>query len=140
MILKKTAFALGLVSALSFSNAMAYPSGFPKVPKHERKEVTKVLNKAMATGAGTVEGGVSTPCAVVMCLSPYIGNGTTGGPSCTAYNQIYFNIRVYDPWSGYDPGLTQAVRGVFLNMCSSPENSGFASAENSAVGAAFDAP
>jgi len=125
---------IGLTSFFGANAAMAYPDGFPHVPKHERKEVDRVMKRALGSGA-------DISCQTIMCLEPYIGMGTDGGPACVTPKQVYFNIRVYDPWSGFDPGLTSAVRNLYLKLCPTiGPNAGIASAENSAVGELFDAP
>lgn len=135
-MIRKLAIPLAGLGLIAFANPA---SAFPHIPKHMRKEVKRVMSAATSAGS-VVSGGMSMSCQAVLCLAPYVGQGTDGGPGCEIAKQTYFNIRVFDPWAGYDAGLTQAVRGVFLDMCESPENAGFASAENATVGEAFDAP
>ncbi|KXV69046.1 hypothetical protein AD951_08380 [Acetobacter malorum] len=122
--------------ALAIAVSSSGPAqAFPHIPKHMRKEVARIRNQATKQGAGG-----SIPCAAIMCLAPYVGMGSGGGPGCVAPKQIYFGIRVFDPWAGYDAILTSAVRGEFLNMCPDAMNKGTANAENAVVGEAYDAP
>lgn len=130
---------IGLMcTALSFgfiTSASAFPENFPYVPHHMRKKVQRMLNNM--NGLGNM-GSASPACATIICLAPYVGMGTSGGPACLGPNQTYFSIRVFDPWSGYDPDLTQAVRGAYLRTCPDPVNAGTAALENMTVGTWFN--
>lgn len=137
MFKRQAIFSCLIAASVAASSAYIDPANaFPHIPKHMRKTVARIRAKVANEGAGG-----SVPCAAVMCLAPYVGMGTDGGPGCVAPKQLYFSIRVFDPWSGgFDPGLTSAVRGEFLNMCPDAMNKPTANAENAVIGEAFDAP
>lgn len=127
----KVMILLPLLVVSTLQTAHAFPDGFPYVRKHMRKKVGKMLDNINKMG------GSSPACSTILCLAPYVGMGTSGGPACVGPNQIYFNIRVFDPWSGYDADLTKAVRGAYLKTCPDTENAALARSENDAVGTWF---
>lgn len=107
-----------------------------------KKAMSRAISSASSAGSGSI-GGVGSgniACETILCLGPYVGLGTDGGPACAVSKQAYFGIRVFIPFEGYDPNLTQVARGVFLSMCPSGVNKGIAKGENQVVGKAFEAP
>lgn len=110
-----------------------------------RNKAKKAMKKALssATDAGSRGGGAgagNVACQAILCLAPYVGLGTSGGPACLPSREAYFSIRVFIPFEGYDANLTSVARGVFLSMCPAGPNKPIAKMENQAVGRAFDAP
>jgi len=79
---------------------------------------------------------VSGPCVAVLCLAGKMEGGD-GGPGCIAAEQIYFNIRVFDPY--YDAGATSAARMLYLQGCAT-EHLGQKEAVNAMYGTWFSGP
>ena len=63
--------------------------------------------------------------------------GGEGGPGCVAAEQIYFSIRVFDPY--YDPAATSAARMLYLQGCAT-EHLGQKEAVNAIYGTWFSGP
>ncbi len=105
-----------------------------------------VIKRSLIAGLLTVMGlfGIGSacaqdvlgPCVVVLCLAGKMEGGD-GGPGCTPAEQIYFNIRVFDPY--YDPGATSAARMVYLEGCAT-EHLGQKEAVNAMYGTWFSGP
>jgi len=53
-------------------------------------------------------------CAQVICLSP--ADGTPAPPECGMIRQVYFNIRVFNPY--YNPSATSNLRHQYIAVCS----------------------
>jgi hypothetical protein len=79
---------------------------------------------------------VAGPCVVVLCLAGKMEGGD-GGPGCIVAQQIYFNIRVFDPY--YDAGATSAARMLYLQGCAT-EHLGQKEAVNAMYGTWFSGP
>ncbi len=79
---------------------------------------------------------VAGPCVAVLCLAGKMEGGN-GGPGCVAAEQIYFNIRIFDPY--YDPAATSAARMVYLQACAK-EHLGQKEAVNAMYGTWFSGP
>ncbi|TAA10829.1 hypothetical protein EA658_14045 [Pseudoxanthomonas winnipegensis] len=76
------------------------------------------------------------PCVAVLCLAGKMEGGE-GGPGCVAAEQIYFSIRVFDPY--YDPAATSAARMLYLQGCAT-EHLGQKEAVNAVYGTWFSGP
>lgn len=146
MMTKNTIFTVG-ISLLLLTTHAAYAGSWWNVngdnvyvPNRAKKAMRKAISQATAAGGEVTGGGTNIACQAVLCLAPYVGLGTSGGPSCIISKEAYFNIRVYIPFEGYSPNLTKAARGVFLDMCPAGPNKPIAKSENMAVGEAFSAP
>lgn len=79
---------------------------------------------------------VAGPCVAVLCLAGKMTGGD-GGPGCVAAEQIYFNIRIFDPY--YDPGATSVARMAYLQGCAT-ELLGQKEAVNARYGTWFAGP